>query len=157
MVSSRQGKSISKAAGSRSLCGCLDLDGNSDQLHLVDSRAVEVTQSTRRKHLWLVGWWGWKIWEPTSGLFLPPPPLQALLLLLQALSLSSGQWPLPHALNTPTLRALVLSPRAQPLLWPRGVHLQYVSPPLILSICVWLLSSVLFTHKHDSIPTLQVN
>ena len=54
MVTSRQGKSISKEAGSRSLCRCLDLVGGRDQLHLVDSWAVEVTQSTLQRRLWPV-------------------------------------------------------------------------------------------------------
>ena len=56
MVSSRQGKSVSKEAGSRSLCGCLDLVGSRDQLHLGDSWAVEVTQSALQKRPWLEGW-----------------------------------------------------------------------------------------------------
>ena len=62
MVSSRQGKSVSKEAGSRSLCGCLDLVGSRDQLHLGDSWAVEVTQSALQRHLWRVCWWGLRIW-----------------------------------------------------------------------------------------------
>ena len=82
MVSSRQGKRVSKAAGSRSLHGFLDLGGSRDQLCLVISRAVEVTQSALKKRLWPEGWWGLKIWAPP-----PPSPLRALLLLLQALSL----------------------------------------------------------------------
>ena len=84
MVSSRQGKSISKTAGSRSLRGCLDLESSSDQLcravEVTQSAlqrrlwpAAEVTQSALQKRLWPVGWRGLKIWEPTSGLQLPPP------------------------------------------------------------------------------------
>ena len=76
--------------GSRQQKSSQVLDGNSDQLRLllVDSRAVEVTQSTLQKQLWPVGLWGLKIWEPTSRLLLPPPPpLWVLLLLLHAHSL----------------------------------------------------------------------
>ena len=42
--------------GSRCLHAGLDLDGNSDQLCLVDSWAVEITQSTLQKCMWPVGW-----------------------------------------------------------------------------------------------------
>ena len=118
--------------GSRQQKSSQVLDGNSDQLRLVlvDSRAVEVTQSTLQKQLWPVGLWGLKIWEPTSRLLLPPPPpLCGCSFFSYMHTLSSGQWPLPRALNKPMLRALLLSPSAQPLVWPRGVHFQHVSTP----------------------------
>ena len=103
MVSSRQGKSISKAAGSRSLRRRLDLDCSSDQLHLVDSWAVEVTQSPLQKRLWLVSWWGLKIWEPTSGLQSSPPAGPA----------SSPAGALSPPVNSPS-QALWLHPRCVP-------------------------------------------
>ena len=40
MVSSRQGKSVSKAADSKSLCRCLDLGGGRDQLRLKLARLL---------------------------------------------------------------------------------------------------------------------
>ena len=41
--------------GSRQQKSSQVLDGNSDQLRLVDSQAVEVTQSALQKQLWPVG------------------------------------------------------------------------------------------------------
>ena len=52
----KEGKRVSKEAGSRSLCGCLDLAGSRDQLRLEDSQAVEVTKSNLQIRLWPVGW-----------------------------------------------------------------------------------------------------
>ena len=156
MVSWRQGKRISKAAGSRSLHGCLDLDGSSDQLSLVDSWAVEVTRSALQKRLWPVGWWGLKIWEPTSGLLLPPSPAGAPSSPVGTLSQPQSMTP-----PTPSEHAHTACPgtvtKGPTLVVTKRCPFTICFPPLILSICVWLLSSVLFTHKHDSIPTLQVN
>ena len=154
MASSRQGKSVSKAAGSRSLRGCLDLGSSRDHLHLIDSRAVGVTQSVLQKRLWPVGWWGLKIWEPTSGLLLLPPCGRSFFSC--GCSLSSRQPPLPRTLNMPTLRALVLSPSANPYC-DQDVSIYNVSPPPNPLQLQRLLSIVLFACKHGLVPTEQVN
>ena len=165
MVSSRQGKSISKAAGSRSLRGCLDLESSSDQLcravEVTQSAlqrrlwpAVEVTQSALQKRLWPVGWRGLKIWEPTSRLQLPPPvgapfsPAGALSPLVNAPSHSL--WTHPRCV--PWYCHQVPNPCCDQEL---SIYNMYPPPnPLQLQ---WLLSIVLFAHRHGLAPTQQVN
>ena len=106
MVSSRQGKSISKAVDSRSLCGCLDLGGSRDQLHLIISQDVEVTQSALQKCLWPKAGEDWGSGSPPLGSsFSPPPP---------AGSLSSPVGTLSPPVNGPTH---TLWTRPCPMLW----------------------------------------
>ena len=129
MVSSRQGKSVSKEADSKCLRGCLDLVASRDQLRLVDSRAAEVTQSTPAEMS------GRLVRTEDLEAHPPPPPLRALSLLLRALSLLWST-ALPRSLITPMLHVQRLSPGTQHLLLPESVHLQCVSILLILCSCV---------------------
>ena len=68
MVSSRQGKSVSKEADSKCLRGCLDLVASRDQQRLVDSGAAEVTQSTPAEMS------GRLVRTEDLGAHPPPPP-----------------------------------------------------------------------------------
>ena len=149
MVSSRQSKSVSKAADSRSLRRCLDLGDIRDQLRPKLARLLRSPREFCRNICGLKAGEDWKYGSPPLGSS-SPPPLQALLYVSCGCSLSFGQWPRPRALNTLTLCALVLSPLAQPLFRPWGVHLQCPSSPFQLQNFV---SIVLFAYKHGSVPT----
>ena len=119
MVSSRQSKSISKAAVSRKSSQVLGLGVASDQLCLKLARLLRSPRAFCRNVCGQEAGEDWRFGSPPLGSSSCPPP-RALLCLLIALSLLRST-PHPHTLIMTMPRALTLSPCAHPYLtmgWP---------------------------------------